>query len=90
MIVSLLGKRWRIRRTWLKDHFGDCSAPHTKNKEIRVHSQLKGQKELEVYLHEMLHACNWHLDEEWIEAAGHDLARALWRLGYRRNDDIAE
>jgi len=45
---------------------------------------LTGERELEVLIHEMLHACHWDLDEEAITETSEDLARVLFRLGYRR------
>lgn len=39
---------------------------------------------LETIIHETLHACNWHASEELVETTARDIARFLWRLGYRR------
>lgn len=38
---------------------------------------------LETIIHECLHACNWCVGEEKIEITARDIARFLWRLGYR-------
>lgn len=40
---------------------------------------------MEVFIHEALHASYWDLDEEAINEAGRDIARMLYRLGYRRS-----
>ena len=85
MRISLLGKVWRLRFARLKLIRGDCDSPDTPNKEIRVHSGLKGEELLEVILHECRHAADWTKDETYIEREARDLARVLWRLGYRRN-----
>ena len=39
---------------------------------------------LETVIHEALHACNWHASEEKVDVTARDVARFLWRLGYRR------
>ena len=66
---------------------GDCDAPTTKSKEIRVSCNLKDEEKLEVLLHEMFHAAHWNMDEEFIEKFAVDVARAIWRLGYRQNEN---
>lgn len=85
--LVMLGKRYKFSRTNLMpDCLGKCDAPNKVNKGIKVHKGLKDKKELEIILHECLHACFWHIDEEFIDAAAGDLARALWRIGYRKDD----
>ena len=88
MKITLLGKRWRIERPRSITHdgepqHGDCDPPDTPNKAIRVVSYVRDRVELETFLHEMLHACDWPKSEEWVEDTAHDLSAALWRLGYR-------
>jgi hypothetical protein len=34
-------------------------------------------------IHELLHAAHWDLDELAVEETAEDLARVLWKLGYR-------
>lgn len=38
---------------------------------------------LETVIHEALHSCSWHAKEEKVEVTARDIARFLWRLGYR-------
>lgn len=69
---------------------GYCKGPHLEEEKrlIVVHKSLVGKKELEINIHEMLHACLFDLaDEEWIKNRGRELGDALWRLGYRKNDE---
>lgn len=87
MRIKVLGKLWDLRFAKNMKERGECDSPKIPGKEIRVSTRLRGEEKLEVTIHELLHAANWHLDEEWIEAAGRDIARALWRLGYRGPDD---
>lgn len=85
MKIKLLGKCWNLVRKPLQNCDGLCDNPKVANKTITVDSRLKGQRELEILLHEMLHAVDWHKDEEsFIEPVAEDIARALWRLGYRK------
>ena len=67
--------------------YGDCSNPNIPNRTIRYLSGLKGEKRLDVLIHEMLHACFWDISEESIEESSSDVARALWRFGWHMNDE---
>lgn len=94
MYVTLLGKRYRMVLGPLGRHkvngeqiWGACSGPDDKGKCIWVDSRLKGEHELEILLHEMMHACDWQKDEEFIAKQARDIARALTRLGFRKLAD---
>ena len=90
MKVSIRRRIWNlVFRGNLKNR-GDCDRPDAPNKQIRVSSRLRGQHRLEIILHECLHAAFWDLDEEAIEQVGHDLARILWKLGYRDGEETEE
>jgi hypothetical protein len=84
MRVSLCGKRWKLRYTKLSDCRGECDAPSTPNKEIRIDKNLHGEEELEVLIHEAMHAIDWRADEDHVRCAAADVARMLYNLGYRR------
>lgn len=93
MKLKMNGKVWNFVRVIIrmKDAegnavLGDCDPPNKPNKQIRVDSRLKDQEELEIIIHELLHAGYWIVDEEHIAQTAHDLARILWRLGYRKDD----
>jgi len=45
---------------------------------------------LETAIHEALHACNWNASEERVTQTAYDIARFLWRLGYRIDVNAAE
>lgn len=82
--IKILGRWWKLRLTpHMRDHRGKCDPPYASGKTILIDSRLRGQELLEVLIHEMTHAANWHLDEEFVEQFGKDVARALWRIGYR-------
>jgi hypothetical protein len=85
MKIKLLGKVWTLIRKPLVAADGYCDHPQTQAKKIVIDSRLKDRRELEVLIHEMLHAVDWHKDEHsFIEPVAEDVARALWRLGYRK------
>jgi hypothetical protein len=91
MRLKLGGKFWSLcfqkhlkRRQKVR---GFCESPETIGKRIVVDADLDGEELLEVLLHEQLHALFWHLDEEFVAAAGVDLARNLYRLGFRREKE---
>jgi len=50
---------------------------------IKVRKSLRGERQLEVIVHELLHGCHWDLDEIAITETAQDVARVLWRLGYK-------
>ena len=88
----LNNKRWRFSRKYdlgrsAEGHpvLGKCDPPDQPNKGIRVLATLKGEKELDTIIHEALHAAAWTvLDEGFVDQTAEDLARLLWRLGYRK------
>lgn len=87
MKVKILGKCWNLIRCQLPgDRDGDCNSPSDIQKSIRVRSSLTGKREMEVLLHELLHAADWHKDETWVATVASDVAHILWRLGYRKVD----
>lgn len=52
--------------------------------ELYVDASLTGRKHLEIAVHESLHACFDAATEQQVDRCGKDIARFLWRLGYRR------
>lgn len=89
--VILRGKRYsitRVSRLDISGKFeGDCSPPSEPNRRIRVLNKMKGEPELDVLIHEMLHGCLWDIDEGVITETASDIAHALWRMGYRKSKD---
>ena len=64
---------------------GICDHPENKGLPcIRITNGFRPtQGTLELLIHEALHACNWHASEDKVEMTARDIARFLWRLGYR-------
>ena len=86
MYVRLNKRWWRLRFVAKLNAAGECDSPDTKKKEIRIRESLKGEDRLDTIIHEALHACLWELDDDFVDTIASDIARVLWRLGYRSND----
>lgn len=92
MRFILNGKRWNFtRKSDLgrapngDKYWGRCDPPDARNKSVQVLASLKGEDELDTIIHEVIHAAAWPvLDEDFVNDTASDLARLLWRLGYRR------
>ena len=87
MLLTILGKRYDFRfvSRLAAGVAGFCDPPDAPKKRIRVRRGLSEPDELEVVIHECLHAAYWHHDEQHVEQFGADLAKILWRLGYRKH-----
>ena len=85
MQVRLRNNKWKVVRKDLGSTIrGQIDPPSYSRKQIKMSTRLKKDKEiLEVFIHECLHGCFWDLDEQAIEDAAADLARALYKLGAR-------
>lgn len=86
MKVTIRGKSWDFRfvKRLAKDTLGHCDHPEKQAKTIRVLNSLKGEERLDTVIHEALHAAHWDLAEDAVNQTATDLAKLLWRLGYRR------
>lgn len=64
--------------------FGLCDSHEAEHPKLLIRRGLAPSKELEILIHEMLHAEFPVLSEEAVDRAGKELSGALWALGYRR------
>jgi hypothetical protein len=88
MRVRLRDKYFKLSFERLPNtHDGQCDYH---GREIKVRKSLKGERQLEVVIHELLHGCHWDLDEQAITETAEDLARILWRLGSRSDQNNAK
>jgi len=90
--IVLRGKRYRINLASTLGPesdpvYGRCSSPNDPGRIIQYDVSLTGQRRLDVFIHEMLHACFWDISEEGIQFASIDIAKSLWRFGYRMELD---
>lgn len=59
-----------------------CDPPDRTRRTICICDGLTPERELDVLIHEMLHAAYWDLDEAAIAETATDIAKALIALGY--------
>lgn len=88
--VTLMGKRFAFIRSSRipKNMFGYCTDPSYGNRIIKIDKKLKGERELEVIIHEAIHSCIWAVSEQIVEEIGLDISRALWKMGYRNRPKV--
>lgn len=77
---SFCGKKYNIT---IGNFDGLCDT-FKKEQELIVMADLETRAGLETCIHESLHACDWRKEEILVAQTGKDIARFLWRLGYRK------
>lgn len=88
--VTIGGKRWPIH--FLPPHkmpkgadgepdLGTCFNPNQKGKKILINNSLKGRELVAVVVHELMHALQWDMSEEWVHNTSEDVAHVLDKLG---------
>jgi len=88
------GVRWLWRYARLKGsangwtQYPDAKNPRAPAK-ILIDERLVGSPRLTIEIHEAMHACFPQIDEEIITEAAKDVARILWTLGYRIDEQKA-
>ena len=83
---SLLRGKKKCKRGEEATH-GDCDDPASKNKKIRIANNLGPMEQMDAVIHECLHASDWFKDEAWIDVVATDIARLLWKMGWRLTKD---
>lgn len=80
--ITIRGHRFQVRRR-AKVHVnnvevdGSCDPPDRKPRFILISDGLSPERELDVFIHEMLHAALWDLDETAVAETATDMARAI-------------
>ncbi len=86
--------RFRGHRWWIEDdqqlpsgQFGEVvyGIPGITHATMRVPIDGDGQHDLDTVIHEALHACT-DLSEDAVTETATDIARFLWRLGWRKSE----
>lgn len=87
MRIKIGGRYYNLQFVRLRGNaWGYCDKPTNPKKQILVHNRMGSKKTLEILIHEMLHALDWHIDEGHIERAAHDMANVLDKVGYKREE----
>ena len=80
MRLCVRGKSWTLEWAELDGADGETHYP---GREILIDDRITGHRLLDTLIHEGLHAALPHLMEHDVTRAATDIARVLWRLGYR-------
>lgn len=85
-IVTVGGKRWRLRYVALRSIDGDCDPPDAPAKQIRIANRTRRHplSHCETLVHEILHAADWNRTEESVGQMAADIARILQQEGCLR------
>jgi len=80
---TFMGRRFTVRKQaeLRPPDLGECDY---ENRTLHIPVDGDTQAELDVIIHEMLHSCYPWMDEQYVEAGATDIARLLWRLGWRK------
>ena len=81
MKIKLRDKRYKIIYRNLKGCWGDFTGPE---KLIRIDRKARKKLLLDTYIHEFIHACFPDIDEDVVDKSAADIARILYKLGYRK------
>jgi hypothetical protein len=88
--TKINGRTWRVQfveaRAMGKD-WGRCPHPPGRHPTLEIRRSLKGINMLDTLVHEVLHAQRVELDEQAVEETGSAIAKALWRAGYRLQEE---
>lgn len=85
MRVRLGGKYWTLRFASNMRDFGDMIDPgKAAGRLIRVATWPCEKDRMDTTIHEAIHAIRPELDEDAVASTATDIARLLWKLGYRR------
>lgn len=86
MKIKVKGEDWTVSFRLIRDDaMGWCIYDDQK---ILVDKRLEGETRLDVLIHELLHAHHPQLSEESVTQTATEIARVLWRLGYRGVDEV--
>lgn len=86
--VTIRGRRWKVAKLDKGKARGICEGPHIPDKEIDFPVHGGTRKDLDTIVHELLHGALWDLDEEAVYETAHDIAKVLWRLGWRKGLEV--
>ena len=81
------GRVWRWRYRVMRANFGLCDYT---SRQITIDASRShdGQARLDTEIHEALHALQAFATEEHTAEVAATLAEILWKLGYRRTDQV--
>ena len=83
MHTILGGKRWKLRdvKSLPKGWLGECRYD---TREVMMPLEGDTESEMNVIVHETIHASAPYLEEDAVEALATDIVKILWKLNWRR------
>jgi len=82
--IRIRRKYWTLRYVANFGADGECDEPQARSKLIRVRAGLPPKRELEVLVHEMLHAGLWDVSEDTIDRIAADVTERLAAIGWKK------
>jgi len=80
------GKVWRIKHA-TEAPAGLLGYCHYDRKWLYIPHDGESLADLDTIVHEALHAACPYLDETTVDGVASDIAKLLWRTGWRRSDE---
>ncbi len=80
---TFAGRKLKIDLGSECDGLVDCPYGNDAVPTMRIFSNLNTKAGLETVIHETLHVLRWSETEIVVDKTANELARFLWRLGYR-------
>ncbi len=92
MKIVVMGEKWELKMTAHglgPNEYGECPDPRDKKSQpIKIRPGMSPRQELDTVIHELLHAGAYKLlSEEWVNEFAQDVARVLWKMGWRKTGD---
>lgn len=89
--AKILGKRWQVVERNMRSSYGECDAPDTPGKQIRLLSHSMSEPErLDTLIHECTHAAFFCLSEECVRKYATQTAKWLLANGCQRGEFMGE
>ena len=82
---TVCGKPVTVYRRVIKHMAPDCDGMCCRYRDgytISIRPGLTRKRELEVLIHELLHAADWTKDESWVHETSEDITAFLSALGF--------
>jgi hypothetical protein len=81
------GKTWKIRHS-VKAPAGYLGCCTYKSRTLHIPYDGESLADLDTIIHEALHAAMPYLDEPTINASATEVAKLLWKLGWRQSAEV--
>ena len=86
--IKINNKMWKVKIVKSTDlaaaSYGECDHPANAKPEIWVKRSLKPIDMMDTIIHELIHAIRPELSEEAVLETATTIAKALWKLKYRK------